>query len=55
MPNYHPHQDEHGKPVLIKHPSTPTIAETWQNSAAIATAIPGGEIPAIVNGILVSP
>jgi ADP-ribose pyrophosphatase YjhB (NUDIX family) len=55
MPIYHPHQDEHGKPVLIKHPSTPTTAEAWQDAAAIATAIPGGQMPAIINGILVSP
>jgi ADP-ribose pyrophosphatase YjhB (NUDIX family) len=55
MSIYHPHQDEHGKPVLIKHPSTPSTAETWQDAATIATAIPGGDLPSIINGIPVSP
>lgn len=52
---YHPHQDDQGKPVLIKHPNAPTTAETWKEAAAIATVIPGGVLPAILNDIPVSP
>ncbi|WP_323141747.1 NUDIX hydrolase [Massilia phyllosphaerae] len=51
---WHPHPDENGKPVLIRQPSLPTPSATWADPACIATVIPGGDMPAVLNGIAVS-
>jgi len=50
----HPHPDENGKPVLIRQPSLPTPPAAWADPARIATVIPGGDMPAVLNGIAVS-
>jgi threonine dehydrogenase-like Zn-dependent dehydrogenase len=41
MPIYHPHKDEHGKLVELKHPSKPTPLCCWADAAQQATVIPG--------------
>lgn len=51
---WHPHPDENGKPVLIRQPSLPTLPATWAGPACIATVIPDGDMPAVLNGIAVS-
>jgi 8-oxo-dGTP pyrophosphatase MutT (NUDIX family) len=51
---WHPHPDENGKPVLIRQPSLPTPSAAWADPARIATVIPGGDMPAMLNGIAVS-
>jgi 8-oxo-dGTP pyrophosphatase MutT (NUDIX family) len=48
---YHPHADEHGKRVIIRQPSLPTPLATWADPARIGTVIPGGAMPATLNGI----
>jgi len=47
---YHPHPDEHGKPVVLKNPSKPTTLDAWSDAEAIATVTPGGPMPSVVNG-----
>jgi 8-oxo-dGTP pyrophosphatase MutT (NUDIX family) len=51
---WHPHSDEHRNPVLIRQPSLPTPLAAWADPARIATVIPGGDMPAMLNGIAVS-
>lgn len=51
MPEYHPFPDEHGKPVVLKHPSKATSLSCWSLRDNIATVVPGGEMPAELNGI----
>ncbi len=47
---YHPHPDEHGKPVVLKSPSKPTTLDAWSDAEAIATVTPGGPMPSVLNG-----
>jgi 8-oxo-dGTP pyrophosphatase MutT (NUDIX family) len=51
MATYHPHPDEHGKPVLLKQPSCPTPLAAWSDPDCAATVIPGGDLPRVLNGI----
>lgn len=55
MPITHPRPDEAGKPVVIKHPSTPTAIEAWDDPAAIATVVPDGRVPVELNGVALTP
>lgn len=55
MPITHPRPDEVGKPVVIKHPSTPTAIKAWADPAAIATVLPDGQVPAELNGVALVP
>lgn len=55
MPIIHPRPDEAGKPVVIKHPSTPTAIETWADSTAIATVVPDGQVPIELHGVALTP
>jgi 8-oxo-dGTP pyrophosphatase MutT (NUDIX family) len=48
---WHPHPDNAGKPVLIRTPSLPTPSAYWDDPVRIATVIPGGAMPAALNGI----
>ena len=54
QPLWHPHPDENGKPVLIREPSSPTPSAYWADAARIATVVPGGAMPALLNGIAVA-
>lgn len=51
MPIYHPQPDHTGKAVLLKQPSNPTPLHAWEDSASVATVIPAGSLPGILNGI----
>ena len=55
MPTYHPHPDDHGQPVLLRQPSTPTPLAAWTDPAAAATVIPGGDMPSALNGMAFAP
>lgn len=50
-PQVHPKRDSHGREVLLSEPSRPTPLSSWHDPAAIATVVPGGEMPATLNGI----
>lgn len=47
----HFQKDNHGQPVIIKHPSVPTPLENWAAPAQVATVIPEGDMPADLNGL----
>ena len=50
-PYTHPCSDEKGKAVHIKHPHTPTPPDSWDDSGAIATFVPGGKYPNWLSGV----
>ena len=47
----HPEADDDGHPVLIKHPTHPSAASTWNNPDATATFVPSGDVPLSLNGV----
>lgn len=51
----HPQQDEHGRTVFVNEPSTPSPASTWGDPDAIATFVPGGPVPKVLNGVPFAP
>ena len=55
MTTFHPQPDEHGAPVRLAHPSTPTATSAWHDPASIATVIPPGALPAALNDVLSAP
>ncbi|WP_238455827.1 NUDIX hydrolase [Azohydromonas lata] len=46
---------EDGRPVPLHHPSAPTPLATWLDAQAIATAVPDGPLPALLNGVPLAP
>ena len=50
-PHHHPKAGEKGQKVLIKKPHHPSAPSTWHNPDAVATFVPGGDVPAAINGI----
>jgi len=55
MTTFHPQPDEHGAPVRLAHPSTPTASATWDDPASIATVIPLGALPPALNDVPFAP
>ena len=51
MPTFHPCPNDDGDAVIIGRPSLPTPLSTWADASQVATAIPGGALPASLNGI----
>lgn len=51
----HPEVDDHGEKVMIHHPSEPTPPQTWFDPKAVATFVPGGEVPVELNGVPIAP
>ena len=51
----HPQQNDEGEDVQINEPSTPTPMQTWFDKGAIATVVPGGPMPKILNGVPFAP
>lgn len=47
----HPERDDHGRPVYIERPDTPTDNESWFLPDRIATAVPGSPLPHELLGI----
>jgi 8-oxo-dGTP pyrophosphatase MutT (NUDIX family) len=52
---HHPCRNDEGQPVLIHRPSAPTALSHWSDAAAHATVVPGGPMPALVNGLAPAP
>ena len=52
---YHPRPDDSGKPVLLKHPGTPTLLDTWAEPHCVASTVPDGAMPAQLGGIPFAP
>ncbi|THC45293.1 NUDIX hydrolase [Massilia sp. Mn16-1_5] len=55
MPTFHPFPNDDGDAVVIRQPSTPTSLAAWDDPAQVATVVPGGALPAVLNGIPLSP
>lgn len=55
MAALHPCADDHGVPVLIKHPTSPSPIEAWFDAKAVATVIPNGPMPAELHGVAFKP
>jgi len=51
----HPRPDDRGRPVIIQKPTTPTPLAAWHDPQAVATVIPGGLMPAELNGVRFEP
>lgn len=51
----HPRPDDHGKPVVIGQPSTPSGLDAWSDPAAVACVVPGGPMPAALADIPFAP
>jgi len=47
----HPKPNDDGKSVMINEPETPSAPETWTDPGAIALFVPGGAVPAELNGV----
>lgn len=48
---YHPKKGEDGGKVGIYHPSEATSEDTWRDPQAVATWVPGGDVPLALNGV----
>jgi 8-oxo-dGTP pyrophosphatase MutT (NUDIX family) len=55
MPTCHPCFNDHGQPVVLHNPSTPTPLSHWDDATRIATVVPGGALPPVLNGIPLAP
>lgn len=51
----HPRRDDQGKPVHLQRPSQPSNLDAWSDPDARACVIPGGPMPAEINGIPAAP
>jgi 8-oxo-dGTP pyrophosphatase MutT (NUDIX family) len=54
-PVHHPFPNDEGDAVLIHRPSRPTILPSWLDVNQVATVVPGGELPAALNGVALAP
>jgi len=48
---FHPRLNEHGKPEPIRQPHVPGEASAWLHAEALATVVPAGDMPAMLNGV----
>ena len=53
MATLHPHKDDHGQPVKLMSPSTPSDLNAWADASQHATAIPLSPMPAMLNAIAI--
>lgn len=54
-PVFHPKMGDEGELVAIKRPSKATPLEAFQDPQAVATVLPGGKLPAELNGVPFAP
>ena len=47
----HPKAGDKGETVFIKRPSHASAPSTWHNPDAVATFVPGGDVPLAINGV----
>lgn len=52
---FHPKLNDDGKQVGLIDPHDPTPSTTWDNPEAVATFVPGGNAPATLHGIPLTP
>ena len=55
MTLWHPRPDDAGKPVPIHKPHAPSPLAAWSDPLAVAFAVPGGVVPAMLNGLALVP
>jgi 8-oxo-dGTP pyrophosphatase MutT (NUDIX family) len=48
---HHPNSDDEGDQVMIHEPHHSSAPSTWHNPDAVATFVPGGDIPRSINGV----
>ena len=51
MTTYHPCPNDDGEPVVIRKPSTSTPLPHWDDPGKLATVLPGGALPPMLNGV----
>lgn len=54
-PHHHPRLGENGKPVLVELPHHPSAPSTWTSPDAVATFVPGGDVPLSLNKVAIRP
>lgn len=54
-PAFHPKMGDEGELVAIKRPSKATPLEAFSDPLAVATVLPGGKMPAELNGVPFAP
>lgn len=52
---YHPQLNDKGQPVPIHAPHKPSAEDTWADPDLAATFVPGGAVPAELNGVPFAP
>jgi 8-oxo-dGTP pyrophosphatase MutT (NUDIX family) len=52
---YHPRPDDAGKPVAIHKPHLPSLLAAWGAPQGVARVVPGGPVPASLNGVALMP
>lgn len=55
MTLWHPRPDDAGKPVPIHRPHAPSPLAAWSDPLAVACAVPGEVVPAVLNGLALAP
>lgn len=50
-PHHHPKVGEDGKKVMVHQPHKASAESTWTNPDAVATFVPGGDVPRELNGV----
>lgn len=51
----HPRPNDAGQPVTILKPHEPSPLAAWGDPSEVAIALPGGVVPAVINGIALAP
>lgn len=51
----HPRAGDKGETVMIHYPSKPTGSATWDQPDLVATFVPGGDAPEVLNGVELKP
>ncbi len=51
----HPQPDHKGKVVVIQLPSQTTPVSAWMDPDSVASVVPGGDVPAALNGVAFQP
>lgn len=50
-PTHHPRRDDKGAKVTVHTPHHASAPSTWHEATAVATFVPGGDVPAELNGV----
>lgn len=49
--SYHPRRGDKGEKIVIQKPSLPSAPDTWLDSRAAATFVPGGDVPPVIGDV----